>query len=43
MNKENMKLETCYKPCNEIFQSKYEPDYWPYPCVKSCLSSCMHF
>ncbi|OUM59585.1 hypothetical protein PIROE2DRAFT_14831 [Piromyces sp. E2] len=38
-NKENIKLETCYKPCNENFQSKYEPDYWPYPCIKSCLSS----
>ncbi|ORX57137.1 hypothetical protein BCR36DRAFT_367202 [Piromyces finnis] len=38
-NKESIKLETCYKPCNEIFQARYEPDYWPYPCVKSCLSS----
>jgi hypothetical protein len=38
-NKESISLKKCYKPCNEKFQSSYTPEYWPYPCVKSCLSS----
>ncbi|KAL6628023.1 hypothetical protein U3516DRAFT_537047 [Neocallimastix sp. 'constans'] len=38
-NKENISLKKCYKPCNEKFQSNYIPEYWPYPCVKNCLSS----